>query len=62
MVSGKTPFFVTGLFILALSVPCVKVRDSPITEDNRGKRGFHHNSQDFREESITEAKGSILYF
>ena len=30
--------------------------------DNQGKWGFHHNSQDFQEESITEVKESILYF
>ena len=29
---------------------------------NRGKQDFHHCSQDFQEESMTEAKGSILYF
>ena len=40
------------------SVLCVKVRQS----DKQGKRGFHHNIRDFREESITGAKGSILYF
>ena len=30
--------------------------------DNQGKRGFHYNSRDLREEGITEPKGSILYF
>ena len=29
---------------------------------NQGKQGFHHCSQDFQEEGITEAKGSIFYF
>ena len=47
------------LFILALSVLCGKVRDSWITE---AIEAFTINSQGFQEESITEAKGSILPF
>ena len=34
--------FLNWAFILALSVPCVKVRQT----HNQGKRGFHHNSRD----------------
>ena len=30
--------------------------------DNEWKRGIYHNSQGFHEESITEAKGSVLNF
>ena len=37
------------------------VWESERQSDNRGKRDFHHNSQGFWEESITQMKGSILY-
>ena len=47
------------LFILALSIPSVKVRYNRITE---ASEAFIRTSQDFREKSITEVKGSILYF
>ena len=30
--------------------------------DNKGKQGIHHNSQGFKQESITVAQENILYF